>query len=829
MLNNTTNRKKLISITEFESNINKNSKEHKAKSKRVSLFKEEEDNNNENDKINKLSKALSKNSAHKESDILFATDFISNIKILKDAFINNKLNEIDKMDIILSLTHNFKYIDFSKNKEIISFNSLNDNFYVILKGEVSQYYLSKSTVNITAESYYSYIKLLLNNLEISLLKNIILSNIKTITLDELKKALIKNDQNKINSTPSALIKKNMDYIETLITNKTKLTKLSSILSYNNITINKKHNQSINKEKQSAQDYVNEFLIDYYKTLSISLKTVQENKEKIKFNEYLKTIAYTSTDQSDDILSINLYFYEFSGYLNRESTFGDLSLSSKNQISMQAFITNEDTICLTLNTMSYRLLLEDKLNPLLFKTINIILSGFLFKSIDIIQFKYKLFYAFSMINLRKDDVLINHKERNTYCYIVVEGSVSLSIKTTLKAMRNIVNNSKSLLLKDITYELNTGNNKLDKDNTEIIINHKIVTEGYIFGFHDTCYDKDLERHKNEVFSNHNNLESFSYLNYYNLNKKDSVFDDTSNMLFTVKCYSSRCKITKVSKEFLKNSQFKNQIYSNLINLIEEQSLKEFNLLESNLKTKLEIKHNTINLANNNLTINTKHEPVKTTNKYNNFNQCSLFNHALISDMNQNKITVEKKQTELKFKLRREKSKSKMFIYNVKLTPSHECLNIIDYNYDKFDLYDHFSNSKHNIIESFRDKVIQSNSKFLITQENEQNKICKRLYNSINFNTKIIGSIENSNTTSPQKVHYKSNSQNKININSQEITLEKESYFNSLKRTLENKINKYDKKSNSQSFPKKINLLTTDDIENLKQIKKRQLNKYRLNKF
>ena len=327
-----------------------------------------------------------KPSEYKDIKINYNDYFIYLINLLK-------LNEIDLINHILKINHNF-----------ISIKSIDD-----LKRIVKSYCIKKIYQYLDTYHNLSYrdIETFIVSFNLSLEEDFNLT--KKQILEDLNNLYEKSFNNNLNDSFDDNIEKE----------------------------EKKINNDINKINTTKKDKIfREYIRDKFK-LTIEDEIILMNYEFI-FDPMKEKNSSTVT----------LYKYEVFLYLPPGSFFGDTALDSKNGKRNATIKAEEDCFILSLNFDAYNSILYQENKKLKSVDLIFICSKFFFNEISPIIFDKYYYSLFKLIEKKKDDVLFKQYTELNSIYFIKEGSAKLEFFGSLIDIHNLIK-----FLIDVIFEKN----------------------------------------------------------------------------------------------------------------------------------------------------------------------------------------------------------------------------------------------------------------------------------------------------------------------------------------------------------------------------------------
>jgi len=310
-----------------------------------------------------------------ENDIKFISHYLTNFpQIININYNNSKKNYIEPSKILYELSNSIKVENKIKNTLIMRFGDIGDKFYIIFKGNVSIIIKKEIEFEMTEYEYYLYLKYLKKIKEYELIEeNLRLNNLKYDSID-LKNCL----EGKL------IFQKPKDEIE---------------IEYNEINI-----ELLNF--CTTEDYI---------------KRIKPLTNKMIFKQRKKII---------------ISFYYHICDLKEGDTFGEIALR-ENVKRTASIICNDDCIFGTLTKKLYDNCIKGAQEKIRLSNINFLLSSELFNGVKLETFDRKYFNYFKFIHLNQDSILFNQGDFRNEFYILKEGLIEITIKTSYKELIELI--------------------------------------------------------------------------------------------------------------------------------------------------------------------------------------------------------------------------------------------------------------------------------------------------------------------------------------------------------------------------------------------------------
>ena len=398
-----------------------------------------------------------------ENDIKFISHYLTNFPNIINIHNNNsKKNYIEPSKILYELSNSIKVENKIKNTLIMRFGDIGDKFYIIFKGNVSIIIKKEIEFEMTEYEYYLYLKYLKKIKEYELIEeNLRLNNLNFDSID-LKNCL----------DGKLIYEKPKDEIE---------------IEYNEINI-----ETLNY--CSTEDYI---------------KRIKPLNNKMIFKQRKRIIIS--------------YYYHICD-LKEGDTFGEIALR-ENVKRTASIICNEDCIFGTLTKKLYDNCIKGAQEKIRLGNINFILSSELFNGVKLETFDRKYFNYFKFIQLNQDSILFNQGDFRKDIYILKEGLIEITIKTSYKELID--------LIKSKNGELDEYEEKKLIKEMNLVVGNLLITQRYFRLFKieeneviglDDYVNKDNFYICNAICKNNCSLYSIDYNVYKYLCEKDWKIKD-----------------------------------------------------------------------------------------------------------------------------------------------------------------------------------------------------------------------------------------------------------------------------------------------------------------
>ena len=309
-----------------------------------------------------------------ENDIKFISHYLTNFPNVINLTPPNKKNMIEPSKILYELSNSIKVENKTNRTIIMRFGDYGDKFYIIFKGNVSIIIKKEIEYEMTEYEYLSYLKYLKSLKENQLIEeNLRLNNFQFDSSD-LKKCL---------------------------------------------------DGKINYEKPK-----DEYYIEYNKINNEEL--IYSSREE--YIERIKPIINSFTYKKRKKITLNIYYHICD--LKEGDTFGEIALR-ENVKRTATIICNEDCIFGILTKKLFNDCIKGAQEKIRFNNINFLLSCELFFGIKLETFDRKYFNNFKLIHLQQGSILFNQGDYRNDIYILKEGLIEITIKTTYKELIDLI--------------------------------------------------------------------------------------------------------------------------------------------------------------------------------------------------------------------------------------------------------------------------------------------------------------------------------------------------------------------------------------------------------
>ena len=245
-------------------------------------------------------------------------------------------------------------------------------------------------------------------------------------------------------------------------------------------------------------------------------------------------------------------------------FGDVALSESNKRRTATIITQEDTICGTLDNHIYNKFIKDAQKKIRKSKIHSLLNVNFFKGINSDIFEEHYFNMFKHDSIHRNEYLFKIGEERNSIYIIISGEIEISITCTIKKLNKILKIKNVILDNAIKYEerlceLNGYFNHFYNNSVNIyrIIIHSF---GCCVGLNEYIIPKEEKQENSE----NKTLKDIFYVN--------------------AKCVSDKAEVYSIDYKLLNNifkSEKKEKIFEEITENSEKETLLRIIELKKNL--------------------------------------------------------------------------------------------------------------------------------------------------------------------------------------------------------------------------------------------------------
>ena len=485
-----------------------------------------------------------------ENDNFYIQHFLTNFTHFISEMNKSKL--LSNTNILLNqISQYMKIYHLHSNQLLFRFGDFGDKFYFIFKGKVAVLVPKKIQFEFTYNSYIEYIDKLYNSNEFGLLLKIIDENISIFNSIEILeyKNLIYNFLNKKNFN-SRIKNRKLSFSKKIIENFTVEEYINSILpNIKEENSKKEYSFLINQNNENLTNpnysFKNFFPQNSPLKKNLSQKT-KNRKSLILSNKYSKTKILT------------IYTYYQIGILNQFSTFGEISLSNLTSYRTATIITLDNCILGHIENKIYSKCIKSSLEILRYKNIVLLKKIPLFKDISIELFNEKYFNNFHLKIYKRGENIFNQKEERNKIFIIKEGEIILSMKSSIKDLNKIIFNFSP---------------------DDILERNKLIKEKK---FEDDFY-ADFYNNDNQIYY----LKILYQYQYDIFGLDDCIFNE--KYFLSATCKTEICFIYEIDLEFFYHMMNENSIYENYINYLNFKKNQMLNRLKYIRTNRIKLKY------------------------------------------------------------------------------------------------------------------------------------------------------------------------------------------------------------------------------------------------
>ena len=216
------------------------------------------------------------------------------------------------------------------------------------------------------------------------------------------------------------------------------------------------------------------------------------------------------------------------------TFGDVALSEDNKRRTASIITQEKTICGTLDYHIYNKFIKDAQKKIRKNIVHSLLQINFLKGINEEIFEEQYFNMFKFDSLKRNDFLFKSGDERTYIYIITSGEIEVTITCTFQQLNKILKLKNVMLDDAIKFEERLA----------------LVNESFNY-----FYTKNRNKYKIKIYSPVSSIG----LNEYVIQKEfeNSEQNDVKDIFYVdAKCISEKSEIYSIDYKLLLNL-FKNE--------------------------------------------------------------------------------------------------------------------------------------------------------------------------------------------------------------------------------------------------------------------------------
>ena len=348
------------------------------------------------------------------------SNLIKNSKLCQKLENESETNEnINILSITLAQNLSYKKVD--KNNILYHIGEIDNYFYFIIKGRMSELKANKYHLKISFEEYISYLIKLQKNNEKYLLNKVFLENNNEIPI------------------------KSFDDIPKIY----------------NVIFKKKLFENISLEKITNNIQLEEFFKKYsqdfstYKLSRKQLKKLEKDKNKIimgivnrEWDDYIMEKCHQNSDDllvfepyeeiyKDKKKSYICYIYEISSNLKSGDYFGDFSLDDEKIIRNETLKAEENSILGFISNEDYINIVAPKRKVEKNKEIMLLNNGYFFKNISERIFKKNYYELFIKKEYGMNTILFNSKTNPKSLLFLKKGKISLFINCSIIELNKLI--------------------------------------------------------------------------------------------------------------------------------------------------------------------------------------------------------------------------------------------------------------------------------------------------------------------------------------------------------------------------------------------------------
>jgi len=390
-----------------------------------------------------------------------------------------------KMDINEYINHLKKL--FSLGEYELALKTIESNLHVFknkeiiyLKSDIEKYlylpeYMNYKRENLSIEQYMKRIEFhdnnennIDNNFEANNDENSSLShlNIKNILWKNIKQANYNNQQiikktSSLTYNKNIEIKKKVSFSSNMNNNFENNNKIiyrkakfsSTILTHPKI---EKNDLNINVGKNNKNNNLNNTYDDTEnKSINRSRKTTQkvlsqDNNSILNINKNSEENNYKDNTNNKKYKIILWSYFHVTSLIDGQ-IFGDVALSENNKRRTATIITQENTICGTLDNQIYNKFIKDAQKRIRKNIVHLLLNINFFNDINEDIFEENYLNMFKYDSIHRNDYLFKSGEERNSIYIVVSGEIEVSITCSIKQLNKILKLKNVILNEAIQFE------------------------------------------------------------------------------------------------------------------------------------------------------------------------------------------------------------------------------------------------------------------------------------------------------------------------------------------------------------------------------------------
>lgn len=436
--------------------------------------------------------------------------------------------ETDKLLYLASSQVEHKELE--KEKILFRIGDQASKFYIVLSGRLGVYKPIASIQKMKIIDYISLLDGLYIKIEYYLLEKIFKANFKILEIknllefEKIKKFIFKRT------------------LKNLLKETRKSEEIFELFKLNNYNL-----EEFNLDKAKFIDLEEKYKVHMKKVKTIKSERSINNFEDIVFDDwecYCKSILEFNVHESELERNINfnieyefeIQIYSLFMYLYPGHYFGDFALDNIKDNKRTATIKVEETANLgVFNKHIYQNFIFNEKQKIKLKEVNFFHSNFFFNSLRQEYFESKIFNHISPHEYSSKYILFKEGEPIKYIYFVREGSVEISITSSIINLQKQIENLLS-----------------NNQNVKKLSNYSILVNSYMEGILNNINSKLLK----EKLSEKKKFNLFKIAENNIIGLEDLLLSENETYITKGLICSSKAKIYKLSIEKL-NSLFKTE--------------------------------------------------------------------------------------------------------------------------------------------------------------------------------------------------------------------------------------------------------------------------------
>ena len=346
--------------------------------------------------------------------------------IIKQSKLSQKIieqleTEENMNTLSLAIAKNSSFMKIDRNNILYHVGEIDDKFYFIIKGRISQLNANIQNLKLSFEEYISYLLELQRKKEVHILNEVLTANNKEVeikSVDDIKKIY------------------NVIFKEKLIEK----------ISLETITNN-----------TELEDFFKQYYQDFgdYKLSKRELKKLEKDKNKIimgainrDWDDYILEKCHPNSDDlllfepfeeiyKSDKKNYICYIFEISSNLTEGDYFGDFSLDEDKIIRNETIRAEEDTVLGWISNEDYINIVAPSRKIEKQKEISLLNNSFFFKSISERIFKKNYYEMFVKKEYGMNTILFNSGEKPKSLIFLKQGKISLVLNCSIIELYNLI--------------------------------------------------------------------------------------------------------------------------------------------------------------------------------------------------------------------------------------------------------------------------------------------------------------------------------------------------------------------------------------------------------